>query len=131
MKSPPDPSNKRFKILIIEDDYANRFFFAEYLKYCGFEILALADGLNLELHLQSFQPHLLLLDIGLPEIDGYALLKQVRKSEDWSHLPVIVVSGYAFDEDQRKAFSLGAQQYFVKPVRPRELLSGVRDLLHG
>ena len=130
MDSPLGDCNKKFRILVIEDDYANRLFFTEYLTFCGYEVLSLADGLDMEAQLKNFQPHLLLLDIGLPEIDGYILLSKLRKLECWRLLPVVVVSGYAFEEDQRKAFSLGAQKYLVKPVRLRKLSSTINSLLH-
>ncbi len=115
---------------MIEDDYANRLFFSEYLNFCGFEVLALADGLEMDVHLKGFRPHLMVLDIGLPTIDGYALLNQLRKTPCWRDLPVVVVSGYAFEEDQRKAFSLGANKYLIKPVRLRELSSAINALLN-
>jgi CheY-like chemotaxis protein len=114
---------------VIEDDYANRLFFSEYLNFCGFEVLALPDGLDLAQQLQGFCPDLVVLDIGLPELDGYTLLKQLRSSIQWHHLPVIVVSGYAFKEDQDKALTLGAQRYLVKPVRLRSLLSTIKAFL--
>jgi CheY-like chemotaxis protein len=127
--SPVGRCEEKFRILVIEDDYANRLFFSEYLIFCGFEVLALADGLDMEVQLKTFQPHLLVLDIGLPELNGYTLLSQLRKSQHWRNLPVVVVSGYAFAEDQRKAFDLGAQKYLVKPVRLRELFSTIQALL--
>jgi two-component system, cell cycle response regulator DivK len=121
--------NRRLRILVIEDDYANRLFFSEYLNFCGFEVLALPNGLDLEMQLKTFEPHLLVLDIGLPEIDGYTLLSQLRAAPPWQDLPVVVVSGYAFAKDQKKAFALGAQQYLVKPVRLRELFATIGALL--
>lgn len=128
--SPSSTADGRFRIVVVEDDTANRLFFADYLSYSGFEVLALAHGLDLAQHLKEFQPHLLLLDLGLPEIDGYTLLKQLRSSP-WQQLPVIVVSGYAFAEDQQRALALGAQQYLVKPVALRQLTQAVHTVLGG
>lgn len=129
MDSSAERSNQRLKILVIEDDYANRLFFSEYLGFCGFEVHSLANGLDIECHLKSIQPHLLLLDIGLPEIDGYILLQQIRSYPKWKDLPILVVSGYAFEGDRKKALALGAQKYLVKPVRLRELSSTIQSLL--
>jgi two-component system cell cycle response regulator DivK len=127
------PSNisnaSHFRILVIEDDYANRLFFTDFLAYSGFVVSALADGLNLEQHLKEFQPDLLLLDLGLPEIDGYTLIKTIRQSDQWHSLAIIVVSGYAFQEDKSHALALGIQHYLVKPVRLKELKQTILSVL--
>lgn len=117
----PTPSALSKRILLVEDDYANRTLFAEYLRYCGYQVLALADGLNLFLHLKDFEPHLLLLDLGLPEISGFSLIQQIRASSTWSTLPIVVVSGYCFNADDQRARDLGVQAYLVKPIRLHEL----------
>ena len=123
--SPSSTADGRHRIVVVEDDSANRLFFADYLTFSGFKVLALPHGLDLDQQLKEFQPHLLLLDLGLPEIDGYTLLKQVRSSPLWQQLPVIVVSGYAFAEDQHRAFNLGAQKYLVKPVPLQQLTHAI------
>ncbi|MGG6239532.1 response regulator [Nodosilinea sp. AN01ver1] len=127
--SPSSAADGRHRIVVVEDDSANRLFFADYLTFSGFTVLALPHGLDLEQQLKEFQPDLLLLDLGLPEIDGYMLLKQVRSSTMWQRLPVIVVSGYAFAEDQHRALALGAQKYLVKPVPLHQLTQAVQAVL--
>ncbi|MBD0268425.1 MAG: response regulator [Cyanobacteria bacterium Co-bin8] len=122
---PPSLIPSQNRILLVEDDYANRMFFSEYLRYCGYQVLALSEGLNLFLHLKEFQPHVLVLDLCLPEIDGSTLIQQIRSDGDWQHLPIIVVSGYAFDADREKAEALGIQAYLVKPIRLQELVQSV------
>ncbi len=129
MDSSAEKQKEQFRILVIEDDYANRLFFCEYLSFCGFDVYSLANGLDIEYQLKTIQPHLLVLDIGLPEIDGYALLRIIRGSKQWQTLPIVVVSGYAFEGDRQKALSLGAQRYLVKPVRLRELSTTVKSIL--
>ncbi|WOD39499.1 response regulator [Nodosilinea sp. E11] len=127
--SPSSTADGRFRIVVVEDDTANRLFFADYLSYSGFWVLAIPHGLDLEQHLKEFQPHLLLLDLGLPEIDGYTLLKRLRSSARWQDLPVIIVSGYAFADDQHRAMALGAQKYLVKPVPLHQLTQAIYSLL--
>jgi len=127
--SAAEKTNQQFRILLIEDDPANRLFFSEYLSYCGFDVHALSHGLELECKLKTVQPHLLVLDIGLPEINGYTLLQYIRASKQWQDLPVVVVSGYAFEGDKNKAIALGAQKYLIKPVRLRELAATIQSLL--
>lgn len=129
--SPPSSVDSRRRIVVVEDDNANRIFFADYLTFSGFRVLALPHGLDLDQQLKDFQPHLLLLDLGLPEIDGYTLLKQLRASDRWQQLPVIIVSGYAFAEDQHRALALGAQKYLVKPVPLQQLTQAIHSVLQS
>jgi two-component system, cell cycle response regulator DivK len=127
--SPSGRAEATIRIVVVEDDTANRLFFTDYLIYAGFEVLPLPHGLELEHHLKDFQPQVLLLDLGLPEIDGYTLLQQLRASPQWQRLPVVVVSGYAFAEDQHRALALGAQKYLVKPVPLHQLTRAIQAVL--
>jgi two-component system, cell cycle response regulator DivK len=120
---PPSP-----RILIIEDDYANRLLFFDYLTFAGFSVLALSDGLNLRQALDDFQPDALVLDLGLPEPDGYHILESLQTPWGALLLPVVVVSGYAFFENQERALALGARRYLVKPVRLKELARTLREV---
>lgn len=129
--SPSSAADGRLRIVVVEDDRGNRLFFADYLTYSGFNVLALPHGLDLHQHLKEFQPQLLLLDLGLPEVDGYTLLKQLRATDQWRHLPVIIVSGYAFAEDQHRALALGAQQYLVKPIALQQLNQAIHTVLRS
>lgn len=117
------------RILVIEDDYANRLLFSDYLTYVGFEVLAIADGQDLDQHLSDFCPDVLLLDLGLPGMDGYQLMAKLNAGRQSLPLPVVVVSGYAFQENQRRALDLGASEYLVKPVRLKELVQTIRAVL--
>ncbi|MFZ4640115.1 MAG: response regulator [Nodosilinea sp.] len=117
------------RIVVIEDDDANRLVFTDYLTYAGFTILALPSGLNLSYHLQEFRPDLMLLDLGLPDIDGYSLLASLRSTPQWAHLPVIVVSGYAFPAEQQRAMDLGINRYLVKPIHLQELIESIQTAL--
>lgn len=117
------------RVLVIEDDYANRLLFIDYLTYAGFHVLALPDGTDIEPSLQDFQPDVLLLDLGLPGLDGYSILERLRTLPEQQALPVIVVSGYAFLEDQERALNLGACHYLVKPVRLKELVQTLQSVL--
>ncbi|MBU6229118.1 MAG: response regulator [Cyanobacteria bacterium REEB459] len=121
--------SRQGRILVIEDDDANRLVFTDYLTYAGFTILALASGANLKDHLRAFQPDLILLDLGLPDIDGYSLLTTLRASAEWGHMPVIVVSGYAFPAEQERAQCLGISRYLVKPVHLQELIEAIQTVL--
>jgi two-component system, cell cycle response regulator DivK len=121
---------KAMRILLLEDNDTNRQLLSEYLDYLGYQVLGLADGSNLFQALSDFQPQLILLDLKLPGIDGYTLLEQIKHSSDWQHLPVIVVSAFAFKADQQRAMSLGAKRYFVKPVKLPQLRQAIQEELY-
>lgn len=108
---------KQVRIVLVEDNSLNRLLLADYLRYCGYQVHEVTHGAALLEVLQQCQPDLMLLDLKLPGLDGYALLEQLRQHPDWRDLPVIVVSALAFQEDQEKAFELGANRYLVKPVK--------------
>lgn len=112
----PDLDAVSKRILLVEDNDLNRQMLEDYLIYCRYQVYSLADGSNFFQALVDFKPHLILLDLRLPNIDGYTLLEQIQRREDWRQIPVIVVSAFAFRLDQQRAFNLGARRYFVKPV---------------
>lgn len=116
-------------ILVIEDDYANRLLFSDYLTFAGFTVFALPDGLQLQQTLKDFQPDLLVLDLGLPDPNGYRILEMLQTPAGRLLIPVVVVSGYAFLENQERALALGASRYLVKPVRLKELVQTLREIL--
>lgn len=101
----------------------------DYLVFCGYQVLSLAFGSGFFQALRDFQPHLILLDLKLPDIDGYTLLEQMGQSSQWRIIPVIVVSAFAFKADRQRALNLGARRYFVKPVSLRELKQAIEDEL--
>ena len=119
------------RILLIEDNDLNRQMLDDYLVFCGYQVLSLADGSGFFQVLADFKPHLILLDLRLPNIDGYALLQQIQQGSDWQHIPIIVVSAFAFRVDQQRALSLGVRRYFVKPVNLNDLKQAIQDELHG
>ncbi|AUT03233.1 two-component system response regulator [Nostoc sp. CENA543] len=104
------------RILIVEDDKINRMLLSDYLKYFGYNVLSFPDGENFIFNIKSFNPDLILLDLKLPDIDGYYLLQQVKQHPSCHNIPIIVVSGFAFEIDKEKAIKLGASDYFVKPI---------------
>lgn len=127
----PQPTLTPPRILVIEDDYANQLLFSDYLTYAGFTVLTQADGTQLDATLRDFQPDVLVLDLGLPDPDGYCILERLQTPGGGLRLPVVVVSGYAFLENQDRALALGAHQYLIKPVRMKHLVQAIQSALSG
>jgi len=122
-------SDSPIRILLIEDNEANRRLMTDYLSYYGFDVFALEEGTQLAATIEQFRPQIILLDLKLPTIDGYALLEQLQQRDDWKQIPTIVVSAYAFQRDQQRALDLGACRYLVKPIRLSQLTEVIREEL--
>lgn len=117
------------RILLIEDDYGNRVLFTDFLKYCGYCVMPLADGTNYLDAIDTFMPDLILLDIKLPKLSGLSIIEALKKHPHFKQIPILVVSGYAFKADRQKAMSLGAADYLVKPVQPDTLKTAIQATL--
>ncbi|NEP15544.1 MAG: response regulator [Leptolyngbya sp. SIO4C1] len=117
------------RILLIEDDYGNRILLTDYLRYCGYTVLALEDGTDALSAVSSFQPQVILLDLKLPTMSGLSVIETLQQDARFCHIPILVISGYAFQADQQKAIQLGAIRYLVKPVQPEVLLAAIQAVL--
>ncbi|WP_460201209.1 response regulator [Scytonema sp. NUACC21] len=115
------------RILLIEDNDANRMLLGDYLSYCKYQVQSLTGASNFFTTVDEFQPELILLDLKLPDINGYVLLEQIQQQPHLAKIPVIVVSAFAFRADQERAIKLGACRYFVKPVNLSHLLEAIEE----
>ena len=113
------------RILLVEDNETNQRLMTDYLSYCGYNVCAVTEGAQFPTVMDTFKPHLILLDLKLPDLDGYTLLSQIQANPDWQRVPVIVVSAYAFQRDQQRALALGARRYLVKPIRLSQLTQAI------
>lgn len=117
------------RILLIEDNDFNRILLCDYLNYFGYDVQSLSEGSSFFSTIEQFQPELILLDLKLPDIDGYTLLEKMQNKSDYVNIPVIVVSAFAFKLDQKRAIDLGACRYFVKPVNLIDLIKAIEEEL--
>ncbi len=116
-------------LLIIEDDTAIRDMLCFSLKYAGFECDAVADA-EQGLHwLGHQQPDLILLDWMLPGIDGIEFIRRLRAHENYSVIPVIMLTAKGESEDLIKGLSIGADDYVNKPFSPPELVARIKAVL--
>ncbi|WP_261400275.1 response regulator transcription factor [Streptomyces sp. CBG31] len=114
------------KLLIVEDDPASVLALRELLTRGGYRVVTAADGREALRLLFAERPDLMLLDLLVPELDGWRVLTRAR---DLSDLPVLVVSGLDDVDHRVKALRAGADDYLVKPFHPEELLARVEALL--
>lgn len=111
------------KVLIVEDEQSISNFISTILTANGYDTLAVRSGAEALAMISSHCPDLIVLDLGLPDMDGMEVLRSVRK---WSSLPVVVVSARQHERDKVEALDSGADDYLVKPFGTAELLARIR-----
>lgn len=113
-------------ILLVEDDLRLAGLVCTYLENNGFQVAAEHRGDHVIEHLQSREPDLVVLDLGLPGRDGFAVCKDLRAA---STLPILILTARDNDIDHVVGLELGADDYVVKPVEPRVLVARIHALL--
>ncbi len=120
------PSGTR--LLLIEDSDGIRRMLARSLELKGFAVQSAKDGLDGLTRFGEFQPQVAIVDIGLPDIDGFEVARRVRAQFSESAL-LVAVTGYGQDQDRRKALDAGFDMHLVKPIDPMELASTIAPFL--
>ena len=113
----------RGKVLIVEDDRAICSFMRRVLEANGYESIIVGTGREALSMLTSHCPDVVILDLGLPDMDGTDIIRKVRK---WSAMPVIVISARTLENEKVLALDLGADDYITKPFGTSELLARIR-----
>ena len=111
------------KILIVEDEKSICSFMSAVLTANGYEVLQAHTGASAYSMITSHCPDLVVLDLGLPDIDGMSLIPTVR---EWTQMPIVVVSARTHERDKVEALDLGADDYITKPFGTAELLARIR-----
>ena len=109
--------------LVVEDDAPVRNLIGTTLKTHGYDYITATNGENAVMQASSNNPNVVLLDLGLPDIDGVDVIKKIRT---WSEMPIIVISARAEDQDKIDALDAGADDYLTKPFSVQELLARIR-----
>ena len=110
-------------ILVVEDDNSVKNLITTTLKAHDYRFLAAANGEMAIMEAASYNPEIMLLDLGLPDIDGIEVIRRVRT---WSLMPIIVISARSEDTDKIEALDAGADDYITKPFSVEELLARIR-----
>lgn len=116
-----------FKILVAEDDASTNRLFCAILRRSGYEPIPAVDGEDALRKLDEYKVDLLLCDVMMPRLDGFALTRMIRDSG--SLLPVLMVTARALPEDKRQGFLVGTDDYITKPVDKEEMLLRIKALL--
>ncbi|MFA5780526.1 MAG: response regulator transcription factor [Elusimicrobiota bacterium] len=122
---------KSKKILIVEDEEDYQHLIGQILSGSGFETFYAADGAEGLEKARKELPDIIILDINLPKLNGWEVLKKIRADSDTklNNIPVIILTVRKEDEDQIKGLNGGADDYVAKPFVPKELLSRINAVL--
>ena len=117
------------KLLIVEDNEVERELLSRRFRRKGYEVLTASDGkAGVEMAFTE-APHLILMDLSMPILDGWEATRQIKARDDTSHIPVIALTAHAMKGDRAKAIAAGCDDYDTKPINLARLLSKIVALL--
>lgn len=120
-----------YTLLVIEDNQQNLYLMRFLLEKKGFTVISAEngrDGINMALR---HKPDCILLDIQLPEMDGYAVAAELKKHDEMKNVPVIAVTSYAMIGDRERVLAAGATGYIEKPINPDTFVSEIIQYMAG
>ena len=121
-----DTTSRKYRILVVDDERRMVGFIRLNLEQDGFEVIEASNGNEALDRLRDSLPDLILLDVMMPDIDGFEVLRMIREI---SQVPVIMLTAKGEEDDKVKGLELGADDYVTKPFSPRELVSRVKAVL--
>jgi len=116
-------------ILLVEDNEMNRDMLKRRLERRDFTVMVAEDGLKGVSMTNSERPDLVLMDMSLPEMDGWQATRELKANDDVKHIPVIALTAHAMSGDREKALEAGCDDYETKPIDFERLLSKINELL--
>jgi two-component system, OmpR family, alkaline phosphatase synthesis response regulator PhoP len=113
-------------VLVVDDEPQIAQIATDYLRRAGFEVITAGDGVRALESFRGRRPGLVVLDLGLPKIDGLDVARAIRRESD---TPIVMLTARVEEDDRLRGFEIGADDYITKPFSPRELVARVRAVL--
>ncbi len=117
------------KILIVEDDVQSLYMLTFLLESNNYEVFQSNNGADGIVKAKAHHPDAIILDIQLPEMDGYKVTRELRANEEVRNIPIIVVTSFAMIGDKNKALEAGATGYIEKPINPDSFISQMESYI--
>jgi pilus assembly protein CpaE len=117
------------RVLVVDDSALSLKMTCDTLSQAGYETISARNGLEALLHIDHVRPQLIILDVMMPEMDGYEVCRRLRRKADTVHLPIMMLTAQDTLEEKIMGFEAGADDYMIKPFQPTELLAHVKVLL--
>ena len=116
---------KKFTVLVVDDEDRIVYFLRSKLRVSGYEVVTAGNGKEAIEQFHKCEPDIIVLDLIMPEMDGFEFLKELRT---FSNVPVIILSAKSDDADKIKGLTLGADDYLPKPFNPNELIARIEAI---
>jgi CheY-like chemotaxis protein len=113
-------------LLLVEDNEDNRIIYTTVLRHVGYHVVEAVDGAQAIALARSVVPDLILMDISIPQVDGWEATRILRRDPITKDIPIIALTAHAMTDDREKATALGFTSYLAKPVEPRAVVAEVR-----
>jgi CheY-like chemotaxis protein len=122
-----EPSAKLGRtVLLVEDNEDNRIIYSTVLRHVGYDVVEAEDGIQAISLARSARPNLILMDIAIPQLDGWEATRILRQDPATSDIPIIALTAHALPNDRERAAQVGFSAYLAKPVEPRAVVAEVR-----
>jgi CheY-like chemotaxis protein len=112
-------------ILLVEDNEDNRMIYATALRFAGYTVLEATNGVEGVYETRTNRPDLVLMDISLPELDGWEATAILKADPATKHIPIIAVTAHALPSDRQRSMDVGCDGYLAKPIPPAVLVGEV------
>lgn len=116
-------------VLVVDDLRDNREMYVEYLEFSGFDVVSATNGREAISMALAHKPDVIIMDMSLPEMDGWEATEVLRASPETKDMLIIAVSGHAETQFQRRAITAGCDMFVAKPCLPQDLVTHVREQL--
>ncbi|HLO47352.1 MAG TPA: response regulator, partial [Kamptonema sp.] len=123
------------RVLVVEDQLFNQMLITELLELEGYAVELICDGKTMQEVIESSSttseslPHLILMDIQLPDIDGFELMRQLKANKLWQSVPIVAVTALAMQGDRDRCLAAGASAYLSKPLDLYSAIATVQSLI--
>jgi DNA-binding response OmpR family regulator len=114
------------RVLLVEDDAATRKGYCAYLTECGFDVTEAPNGHEALLLASAFSPHVIVLDLGLPDIDGWEVARRLKSAPRTATIPILALTGSDLPHERVSAMRAGCDRHLAKPCEPGHLLAAIR-----
>lgn len=116
-------------ILLVEDDEASQYIFSALLQHRGYDTSVAPNAEHGFRQIKATRPDLIIMDIGLPEVDGITMTRMLKTDPVTRDIPILVLTVFAFDRDREEALAAGADRFVAKPADKEELYALVEELI--
>jgi two-component system, cell cycle response regulator DivK len=114
------------RLLLVEDNEDNRIIYSTLLRHLGYQVSEARDGLQAIALARSEHPDLILMDISIPEMNGWEVTRVLREDPATRAIPIVALTAHALPDDRERAEEVGFTSYLAKPVEPRAVAAEVR-----